>query len=83
MSHPARAEGLGKYDNLRSNDELVNDVLQWTPTHGHTSVDWPTKNTILSFVQTQDAVKIYEGWRLLGTNGERERQRERERPRER
>ena len=28
----------------RSKDELVCNILQWTPTHGHTSVCWPEKN---------------------------------------
>ena len=26
--------------------ELISDILLWTPTHGHTSVDQPTKANI-------------------------------------
>ena len=29
-----------------SKDELINDVLRWTPTHGHTNVDRPAKTYI-------------------------------------
>ena len=25
----------------RSKDELINDILQWTPTHGHANISWP------------------------------------------
>ena len=28
-------------------DELISDVLLWTPTHGHTSVDQPGKTYIV------------------------------------
>ena len=27
----------------RSKDELIINILLWTPTHGHTSVSWPAK----------------------------------------
>ena len=27
----------------RSKNELLGNVLQWTPTHGRTDVEWPTK----------------------------------------
>ena len=30
----------------RSKDELISNVLLWTPTHGHTSVGWPAKTYI-------------------------------------
>ena len=30
-------------------DELINDVLLWNPTHGHTSVGWPAKTYIHQF----------------------------------
>ena len=30
----------------RSKDELISDVFLWTPTHGHTSIDWPAKTCI-------------------------------------
>ena len=29
-----------------SKDKLINNVLLWTPTHGHTSVCWPVKTWI-------------------------------------
>ena len=31
---------------LTSKDELINSVLQWTPTHGHTNVGRPVKTHI-------------------------------------
>ena len=36
-----------------SKHELINNVLLWTPTHGHTSVGQPAR-TYISFAQTQD-----------------------------
>ena len=27
----------------RSKDELINDILLWTPSHGHASVGWPAR----------------------------------------
>ena len=30
----------------RSKDKLISDILQWTPTYGHTSVDQPAKTNI-------------------------------------
>ena len=33
----------------RSNDELINDVLLWTPSHGRTSVAWPAKTYLQQF----------------------------------
>ena len=33
----------------RSKDKLISDILQWTPTHGHTSVGQPTKTYIHQF----------------------------------
>ena len=44
------------YHCQKSKDELTSDVLQWTPTHGHTNVGWPTK-TLISSVLTWDAFK--------------------------
>ena len=39
----------------RSKDELMSDVLQWTPTHGCTSVSRPPK-TYMIVLQTLDAL---------------------------
>ena len=30
----------------RSKNELISDIVPWTPPHGHTSVDWPAKTYI-------------------------------------
>ena len=30
----------------RSKNKFISNVLQWTPTHGHTSVGWPIKTYI-------------------------------------
>ena len=40
----------------RSKDELINDVLQWTPSHGRTSVDDPLELIYDNALQTQDVV---------------------------
>ena len=32
----------------KNKDELMSDVLQWTPTHRHTIVGWPAKNLLSS-----------------------------------
>ena len=29
-----------------SKDELINDILLWTPTYGHTSLGWQAKTYI-------------------------------------
>ena len=39
-----------------SKDELINDVLLGTPTHGHTSIGQPTK-TYICFVRTLDTAE--------------------------
>ena len=31
---------------LRMKDKLRRNVFLWTPTHGHTSVDWPTNKNL-------------------------------------
>ena len=57
----------------RSKDELINDVLLWTPPHGHTSVGRPVKTYISSVMmyghrmqpRRSDEVMI------IGMNGER------------
>ena len=33
-------------DTAGSQDELIIDILPWTPTHGHTRVDRPAKTFI-------------------------------------
>ena len=33
----------------RRREELINGILQWIPTHGHTSISWPTKSYIHQF----------------------------------
>ena len=56
----------------KSKDELISNVLLWTTTHGHTSVDQSAK-TCLSSVRTQNtAEKIYQERCLIGMNGKRE-----------
>ena len=53
--------------------EFISNVLQWTPTHGHTSFSWPAKLTFTSFMQTMDSIKTtYIGWWLIGADRERE-----------
>ena len=32
--------------NWRSKHKLVSNICQWTPMHGHTSVDWPLKHQL-------------------------------------
>ena len=54
----------------RSKEELISDVLQWTPIHGHTSVSWATR-TYISSVQTLDVIwRICLEGRMIGTDGE-------------
>ena len=52
-------------------DELISNVLLWTPTHGHTSVDQPAR-TYISSVWTLDVVwrTCWEEW-MMGINRER------------
>ena len=40
-NHPRWIRHMGHC--WRSKDKLMSDVLLWTPTHGHTSVGWPTR----------------------------------------
>ena len=63
----------------RSKDELISEVILWTPTHRRVCVRRPAKNYIYS-VQIQNAT-CQEQW-VIGMDGERERERERERIRE-
>ena len=56
----------------RSKEELISDVLFWTPTHGHTRVNWPPKTYQLCV----DTVCSLED--LPGTMDDRDRWCERE-----
>ena len=63
----------------RSKDELISDVLLWTPTRGHA---WPTSKNFfyIRSVRTQDIIlKICRERWMIGMDGERERERVRER----
>ena len=33
----------------RSKDEFISDILLWTPTYGHTGIDWPAETCIHQF----------------------------------
>ena len=43
----------------RRKDRLINDVLLWTPIHGHTRISQPAK-TYISSVQTWDVTRYNE-----------------------
>ena len=53
-------------------DELISNILQWTPTHGHTNVGTPAM-TYISSVQTRDVNKrnYQERW-IIGMDGGKE-----------
>ena len=54
-------------------DELISDVLPWTPTYGHTSVGRLKKRAFVSSVQTMDPVKrTYQERYSIETDGEKE-----------
>ena len=58
---------------VTAGDELISDILPWTPTHGYTGVDRLAKTFIRS-VQTQGADKRFDQvqW-LIWKDGERKR----------
>ena len=59
----------------RSKDELISDVLRWTPSHERAGVGWPTR----TYLQQLCADTVWETCRklwMVKTNGERERERE-------
>ena len=56
----------------RSRDELIRDVLLWTPTHGHAKQDDQHEHTFSSYVRIRDVVlKTYLGRWTIGRSGER------------
>ena len=56
----------------RSRDELIRDVLLWTPTHGREKQDDQHEHTFSSYVRIQDVVlKTYLGGWTIGRSGER------------
>ena len=57
-------------------DELISNILLWSPAHGHASVGRPAK-TYINPLRTKDATKktCPEQW-MIGMEGERERARE-------
>ena len=61
----------------RSKDELISDVLLWTPSHGHASVVDQQELTYTSSVWIEDVIwkTCWERW-MIGTDRERERERE-------
>ena len=56
----------------RGKDELISDVVQWTPTHGRASVGRPTRTYLQQVCVTQDVVwrTCRERW-MIGTDGKR------------
>ena len=53
----------------RSRDELISDVLLWTPTYGRAKAGHPAQTYIQ---QLQDvALKTYQRWWTIGKSGER------------
>ena len=56
----------------RSKDELISDVLLWTPTYGRAKAGWPSEHTYNSYVRIRDvALKTRQrGW-TIGRSGER------------
>ena len=56
----------------RSRDELISDVLLWTPTHGRAKQDDQHEHTFSSYVRIRDVVlKTYLGLWTIGRSGER------------
>ena len=52
----------------RSRDELISDVLQWTPTYGRAKAGRPARNMYSSFVRIRDVA--LKRW-TIGKSGER------------
>ena len=61
----------------RSRDELIRDVLLWTPTYGRAKAVWPAVSTLLShtyssFVRIRDVtLKTFQKRWIIGRSGER------------
>ena len=62
----------GRHDGqcLRNKDEFIDNILQWTSAHGHTSVDQPAKPYIHQFcVDTrcclEDLLRAITNWDVL------------------
>ena len=56
----------------RSRDELISDVLLWTPTHGRAKAGRPARTYIQQLSEDRDVVlKTYLGRWMIGRSGER------------
>ena len=56
----------------RSKDELISDVLQWTPAYGQAKQDDQLEHTYSSYVRIWDvALKICQRRWIIGRSGER------------
>ena len=56
----------------RSRDELISDVLLWTPTHGRAKAGRPARTYIQSYVRIQDvALKTCQRWWTIGRSDKR------------
>ena len=56
----------------RSRDELISDVLLWTPTYGQQKQDDQLEHTYSSYVKIQDvALRTCQSWWTIGRSGER------------
>ena len=56
----------------RSKDELISDVLLWTPTYGQAKAGRPARNTCSSYVRTRDVtLKTCQRRWVIGRSGER------------
>ena len=56
----------------RSKDELISDVLQWTPHMAKQKQDYQLEHTYSSYVRIRDvALKTYQKRWMIGRNGER------------
>ena len=74
-----RTRHAGQY--WRSKDQVIGDVLLWTPTYGRTSLCWSASTyTYPICADTRCNLKGLRGW--LETDSESESERERERERE-
>ena len=55
----------------RSRDELISDVLRWTPTYGRAKQDDQLEHTFSSYVRIWDvALKTCQRWLTIGRSGE-------------
>ena len=57
----------------RSKNKLINDVLLWTPTHGHTSVDWAARIHLQLCANTGWCQEELPGAKMMGTDRDKEK----------